>query len=133
MGDIRDVEFITFDKNKGLGAYRDVAGALSGRRFDVALCMHASMRANLLCRMLPTDVRLGFDKPRARDFQWLFTNQRIGAARQEHALEAMMGFARHIGAQPTDLRWDLPIGDAERAFAQQYAGERTVVISPCSS
>jgi heptosyltransferase I len=133
MGDIRDVEFITFDKNKGLGAYRDVAGALSGRRFDVALCMHASMRANLLCRMLPTDVRLGFDKPRARDFQWLFTNQRIGAARQEHALEAMMGFARHIGAQPTELRWDLPIGDAERAFAQQYAGERTVVISPCSS
>ena len=133
MGDVRDVEFITFDKSKGLGAYQDVARTVSGRRFDVALCMHASMRANLLCRMLPTDVRLGFDKPRARDFQWLFTNQRIGAARQEHALEAMMGFARHIGAQPTELRWDLPIGDAEHAFAQQYAGERTVVISPCSS
>ena len=133
MGDVRDVEFITFDKSKGLGAYRDVASSVSGRRFDVALCMHASMRANLLCRMLPTDVRLGFDKPRARDFQWLFTNQRIGAARQEHALEAMMGFARHIGAQPTELRWNLPIGDAERAFAQQYAGKRTVVISPCSS
>jgi heptosyltransferase I len=133
MGDIRDVEFITFDKSKGLGAYRDVAQSLSGRRFDVALCMHASMRANLLCRVLPTGVRLGFDKARARDFQWLFTNQRIGAAREEHALEAMMGFARHIGAQPTELRWDIPIGDSERAFARQYTGHRTVVISPCSS
>ncbi|HSM32208.1 MAG TPA: glycosyltransferase family 9 protein [Woeseiaceae bacterium] len=133
MGDIRDIEFITFDKRKGLGAYRDVAGALSGRRFDVALCMHASMRANLLCRMLPSNVRLGFDKARARDFQWLFTNERIGAARQEHALEAMMGFARHIGAQPTELRWNLPIGDAERTFARRFTGERTVIISPCSS
>jgi heptosyltransferase I len=133
MGDIRDVEFITFDKSKGLRAYRDVARALSTRRFDVALCMHASMRANLLCRTLPTAVRLGFDKARARDFQWLFTNRRIGAAQEEHALEAMMGFARHIGAQPTELRWDIPIGDSERALARQYAGPRTVVISPCSS
>ena len=133
MGGLRDIEFITFDKSKGLGAYRDVARSLSGRRFDVALCMHASMRANLLCRIFPAAVRLGFDKARARDFQWLFTNQRIGAAREEHALEAMMGFARHIGAQPTDLRWDIPVGDSEQAFAQQYAGPRTVVISPCSS
>ena len=133
MGDIRDIEFITFDKSKGFAAYRDVARSLSGRRFDVALCMHASMRANFLCRILPTGVRLGFDKARARDFQWLFTNRRIDAAPEEHALEAMMAFARHLGAQPTGLRWDIPIGDSERAYAQQYIKPRTVVISPCSS
>jgi heptosyltransferase I len=133
MGDIRDIEFITFDKAEGFGAYREVSRRLSGRRFDVALCMHASMRANLLCRTLPAALRLGFDKARARDFQWLFTDQRIPAAEGEHALEAMMGFARHIGAQPTELRWDIPVGDPERAFAQQHAGPRTVVISPCSS
>ena len=133
MGDIGDIEFITFDKAKGLGAYRDVRRRLSGRHFDVALCMHASMRANLLCRTIPAPVRLGFDKARARDFQWLFTNRRIPAAAGEHALDAMMGFARHIGARPTELRWDVPVGDAERAFAEQHSGPRTVVISPCSS
>jgi heptosyltransferase I len=133
MGDIRDIEFITFDKGEGLGSYLEVKRRLSGRRFDVALCMHASMRANLLCRTLPAAVRLGFDKARARDFQWLFTDQRIPAATGEHALEAMMGFARHIGAQPTELRWDIPIDDHDRAFADQYSGPRTVVISPCSS
>ncbi|MDH3757289.1 MAG: glycosyltransferase family 9 protein [Gammaproteobacteria bacterium] len=133
MGDIRDIEFITFDKGKGLSAYREVSRRLSGQSFDVALCMHASMRANLLCRTFPAAVRLGFDKARARDFQWLFTNQRIPAAKGEHALEAMMGFARHIGAQPTEPRWDIPVGDPDRAFAQQYSGARTVVISPCSS
>jgi heptosyltransferase I len=133
MGDIRDIEFITFDKAQGLAAYRHVGRQLAGRRFDVALCMHASMRANLLCRKIPAAVRVGFDKARARDFQWLFTNERIPAARGEHALEAMLGFARHIGARPTDLRWDIPIGESERAFAAQHAGPKTVVISPLSS
>jgi heptosyltransferase I len=69
LGDIRDIEFITFDKSRGLAAYGDVRRQLAGRHFDAALCMHASMRANLLCRMLPTDLRIGFDKARARDFQ----------------------------------------------------------------
>ncbi len=133
IGDIRDIEFITFDKARGLAAYRDVRQKLASRCFEVALCMHASMRANLLCREIPAAVRVGFDKGRARDFQWLFTNQRIPAAKGEHALEAMMGFARHIGAQPTDLRWDIPIGESERAFARKHDGPKTVVISPLSS
>ena len=133
MGDIRDIEFITFDKSRGLRAYRDVEERLAGRTFDVGLCMHASMRANLLCRKIPTRVRVGFDKARARDFQWLFTDERIRAAQGEHALEAMMGFARHIGARTTDLRWDIPIDESERSFAAEHVGPRTVVISPCSS
>ena len=133
MGDIRDIEFITFDKSQGLAAYRHARRQLGASRFDVALCMHASMRANLLCREIPATVRVGFDRARARDFQWLFTSERIPAAKGEHALEAMMGFARHIGAQPTDLRWDIPIGESERAFARQHAGPKTVVISPLSS
>ena len=133
MDGISGVEFITFDKSRGFAAYRDVARQLAGRRFDVALCMHASMRANLLCRQVSAAVRVGFDRARARDFQWLFTDQRIPAAKGEHALEAMMGFARHIGAQPTDLRWDIPIGDSEREFARRHGGAKTVVISPLSS
>jgi heptosyltransferase I len=133
MGDIRDIEFITFDKSAGAGAYRDVRTQLAGKRFDAALCMHASMRANLLCRAIPAEVRVGFDRARARDFQWLFTNRRIPAAKGEHALEAMMGFARFVGAQPTDLRWDIPVDEAGRDFAAQHCGARTVLISPCSS
>jgi len=133
MGDIPDVEFITFDKSKGRGAYADVRRQLSGRQFDVALCMHASMRANLLCRVIPAAHKIGFDRARARDFQWLFTDLRIPAASGEHALDAMMGFARFIGARPTDLRWDIALDDADRRFAAEYCGKPTVIISPCSS
>jgi len=133
IGDIPDVEFITFDKSKGRDAYADVRKRLDDKQFDVALCMHASLRANFLCRIIRTTHKVGFDKARARDFQWLFTDQRIPPASGEHALEAMMGFARFIGARPTDLRWDIPLDDADRNFAAGYSGKPTVIISPCSS
>lgn len=133
LADIPGIKFIIFDKTKGLRAYRNVHKALTSRRYDVALCMHASMRANLLCRLIHAPIKLGYDKRRARDFQWLFTNQRIPAVTEEHALDAMMGFARAIGAQASMLRWDIPISDVDRAFAAQHVGDRSIVISPCSS
>ena len=135
MGDIPDIDFVVFDKSRGRAAYRDVRDALQGRTFDVALCMHASLRANLLVRSLPATIRLGFDRSRARDFQWLFTNRRVPAAHGEHALEAMMAFATTIGADERPLRWDIPLPDADRDFAasQVKPGRPLVVISPCSS
>lgn len=133
LGDIPDIEFIIFDKSKGRAAYADIRRAMRGRQFDVALCMHASMRANWLIRYLPAPLKVGFDVRRARDFQWLFTNRRIPAAPREHALDAMMGFARAIGAQPTPLRWDIPLGDADREFAAEHCRYPTLVISPLSS
>lgn len=133
LGDVPGIEFIIFDKSKGRAARNDVRRALKGRGFDVALCMHASMRANFLCRAIPSPIRLGFDLRRARDFQWLFTNRRIPHQPDEHAMDAMMGFARAIGARPAPLRWDIPIADADREFAAQHCAHPTLVISPCSS
>ena len=133
MADVTGVEFIIFDKSKGRAAYRDVKAALAGKRFDVALCMHASMRANLLCRLISAPIRIGFDWRRARDFQWLFTNRRIVHQSNEHALDAMMGFARCIGAEPTAMRWDIPVSDADQDFAAQHCKYPTLIISPCSS
>ena len=135
MSDIPDIEFIIFDKSKGRYAYADVRNQLAGRKFDIALCMHASLRANLLCRLISTPIRLGFDYQRARDFQWLFTNQRIKAAPHEHAMDAMMGFARHIGIPQRELRWDIPLSVAHREFSAVYqsTGRPILLISPCSS
>jgi heptosyltransferase I len=97
--------------------------------------MHASLRANLLIPSIPATIRLGFDKARAKDFQWLFTNRRIDAAHGEHAMEAMMAFATAIGAEETELRWNMPPSDGDKEFAARHiAGTKPLVlISPCSS
>lgn len=133
LGDVAGVEFIIFDKRQGRHAYRDVVDRLGKRRFDVALCMHASMRVNLLYPRLRADVKLGFDRTRARDFQWLVTNARIEARDGEHALEAMLGFGRHIGARPTPVRWDIPLPEAAHEYARRIVDDNTVVLSPVSS
>lgn len=133
IGDVSGVEFIIFDKSKGRAAYSEVARQLDGRKFDVVLCMHASMRANRLYRLIKSDLRLGFDFSRARDFQWLFTNARIPAKKREHALDAMMGFARSIGARETPVRWDIPLSAADCEFAAAHVSRPTLVISPLSS
>ncbi len=135
MSSIPDVDFIVFDKSRGRDAYKDVRAQLRSKQFDVALCMHASMRANLLIRSIPSRLRLGFDRARAKDFQWLFTNRRIDATPGEHAMEAMLAFATAIGAEPTELRWDIPLTNQEREFAARHRdGARPLVlISPCTS
>lgn len=135
MGDIPDLEFIVFDKSRGVAAYRDVRGQLGRRRFDAALCMHASLRANVLSRLVRSPVRLGYDYARARDFQWLFTNRRIEVRPRQHVQDAMLEFARALGVPERPLRWDIPLSDAHREFAADYTenGRPLVVISPCSS
>jgi len=135
MSDIADIEFIIFDKSRGAKAYGDVHARLHDRQFDAALCMHASLRANLLGRLVRTPVRLGYDRARARDFQWLTTNRRIASTPRQHVLDAMMEFAKAIGIPERPLRWDIPLSAVHREYAAEYATrDRTVlVISPCSS
>lgn len=135
LADIPGVEFIIFDKSKGGAAYRSLRDSLRGNSFDVALCMHASMRVNRIYRILESPVKLGFDRARARDLQWLFTNQRIDAAPQQHVQDGMLSFARYIGVPEKDLRWDIPLSPANRQFAEQHTagGQPVLLISPCSS
>lgn len=135
MADIPGVEFITFDKSRGAAAYRDVRAYLGKRRFDAALCMHASIRANLLGVLVRSPLRLGYDYARARDFQWLFTNRRIEPRPRQHVQDAMLEFAAAIGVPKRPPRWDIPLAEPHRELAAQYAadGRPLVVVSPCSS
>lgn len=135
LADIPGIEFIIFDKGKGGRARQQLRARLRQQYFDVALCMHASMRINPVYLSINSPVRLGYDRKRARDWQWLFTNQRIASVECEHVLDAMMGFARHLGIPKRPLRWDIPLAESHLAFAARHtAGDEPVLLmSPCSS
>jgi heptosyltransferase I len=135
LADIPDIEFIIFDKSGRRAAYADLRKQLRGRRFDAALCMHASMRANFIYPLIPTRLRLGYDFARARDFQWLLTNRRIAPRPEQHVQDTMLAFAHYIGVPERPLRWDIPLTDAHREFASRYcaADRPLLLISPCSS
>lgn len=135
LGDIPGIEFIIFDKRQGWHAYRDLRAALRGRRFDVLLHMQAALRASIASLCIPARLRLGFDRVRARDFQWLFSNARIAHQPRQHVMDGLFGFAEALGVRERVLRWDIPIpADAER-FAATHIPATTpaLLISPCSS
>jgi heptosyltransferase I len=129
------IEFITFDKSDPNRSLLDIRRQLAGRRFPILLHMHASMRANLVSLQVRATRRIGFDRARARDWQWLFTREKIPASPGQHVMDGLFGFLQHLGIRDRVLRWDFAISDRDRAVAQALAAGRRplCVISPCSS
>jgi heptosyltransferase I len=135
LGHLPDIEFIVVDKGSMLQALRHLKEALRGRRFDVLMHMQLSLRASVLSMAVPASIKLGFDRGRARELQWWFTNYRITPAARQHVLDGLFGFAEKFDVYDKVLRWDIPIPDEARAYAQQLIPQpgNTLIISPCSS
>ncbi len=135
MNGVDGVDFITFDKRRGIRGLREIRARLRGKGFPLLLHMHDSMRANFVSRMIPANIRIGFDRRRAKDFQWLFTNQRIPWRPEQHVMDRLFGFVEFLGLKERVLRWDIPISEPDRQFASDAVGESTLVvaISPCAN
>jgi heptosyltransferase I len=138
IGDIADIEFLIYDKSNGKVARQAIKQQLAGRQFDALLHMQISIRSSRLARHVKSPIKLGYDRKRAKDYQWLFTNHKIPYQPQQHVMNALFGFAETVGvARPPDdqLRWDIPLSEADREFASSHIadGQKALVISPCSS
>jgi len=137
-----EVEFITVDKRAGWRALAPLRSALRGRRFDALLHLQLALRASLVAAAIPSRIRLGFDRDRARELQWLFTNRQVAPRAREHVLDSFMGFAAALGVRDLERRWDLGLPPDALAYARDLVpatpAERpgaapTLVISACSS
>jgi heptosyltransferase I len=136
LGHLPDIEFIVFDKKAGLQGYRDLREKLRGRCFDALLHMQLALRASLAAATVPARYKIGFDRARARELQWLFTNVKIAPRAREHVLDSLFGFAERLGVTQRSMRWDIPLPESAVRYAAAAipdAARPTLVISPCSS
>ena len=129
------IEFITFDKSKGLKELLTIRRELKGRKFDLLLHMHPNMRANLISLFVKRDSDLGYDKPRAKDYQWLFTRNQIATKIKQHVMDQLFGFAEALGINERTLRWDIPYDEAAAAKATALCESSgpVIVLSPCAN
>lgn len=131
------VEFIIFDKSGGLSSWNAFRQSMRTRQFDVLLHMQAALRASSLAVCIRAPIKLGFDKARAIDYQWLFINQQIAASTQQHVQQGFMAFAERLGLDPSELDWrfDVPAEILESAALKLGSdnNKEYVVINPCSS
>jgi heptosyltransferase I len=136
MSLIPDVELITVDKAAGLSAFSRLRTEMHRRgAFDLLLHLQLSIRASATAACIPAPIKLGFDRARARELQWLFTNRRIAPRAREHVLDSFMGFADALGVARRPPRWDIPLPPAALTYAAELipANQRTLLISACSS
>ena len=134
IGLLPGVELIIIDKRSLRAGALALRRALRGRRFDVLLHMQTALRASLYSTLISARVRVGFDRARARELQWLFTNRKIAARTREHVLDSFFGFSEAVGINERRLEWRLPIPADAAAWARELIpdGQRTLIVSPCS-
>ena len=130
-----EIEFITFDKGATLKELVRLRAALRGRPFELLLDMQLSFRASLVSSLIRAPIKLGFDRARARELQWWFTNARIAPAASEHVLDSFMGFVKACGIEPMPPSWDLVLRKEDLEYARGIITDErpTLLISPCSS
>ena len=134
IGDIENVEFIIFDKKLGRKAYSQLKQDLSGREFDVLLMMQAALRASIASLIINAKVKLGFDRNRAKDFQWVFSKQKIAINPEKHVMDGLFGFTSALGIDHQVHDWQIPLSTNDQVYANNLIGsKKTAIISPCSS
>jgi heptosyltransferase I len=135
MSLLPDVEFITVDKRADPAARRVLAGRLARERCDVLLHLQLALRASLVARQVKAPVKLGFDRARARELQWLFTTHGVAARRNEHVADSFQGFADALGVPAAPLDFSLPLPPDAQDYARRLVpdGARVLAVSPCSS
>jgi heptosyltransferase I len=116
-------EFILFRRRRGAQAWRsftDISRALQGRRFDLLINLQVYLKAGLITSVANAAVKLGFDRRRARDMNWLFTTHRIPARPTGHVQDQYFEFVEHLGIAPEPVEWRLRLSDAERAAQRSF-------------
>lgn len=94
--------------------------AARGRRFDLAIDLQVGLKAGLLTAFIDADAKLGFDRGRARDGNWLFTSARIPARPLRHAQLQYFEFLEHLGIDPYPVEWRLELTPEERTAQASF-------------
>ncbi|QQD20382.1 ADP-heptose--LPS heptosyltransferase I [Oceanospirillaceae bacterium ASx5O] len=128
------VELVVYDKKAGWAGMKAVWQQLNGRRFDALVHMQLALRASLLTLGIKARYKVGFNRRRAKEGQWLFTNRKITDTESQHVLDSFYAFIEYLGVPPSAPQWQLPLSDADQEFARQRLQQRaTVVICPAAS
>jgi heptosyltransferase I len=113
-------EILLFDRGRGARAFTDIRSALRERRFDLVLALQVYFKAGVVTSFTRADVKLGFDRARARDFNWLFTTHRIPARPYQHVQDQYFEFLHAVGVDPEPVEWNIGPWPGERAWQRDF-------------
>lgn len=114
-------DIVLFDRAAGVAGFREVRRALHARGpFDLCLDLQVYFKAGVVTGFVPARVKLGFDRARARDFNWVFTNAKVPPHPIQHVQDQYFEFLAALGVPHEPPTWDLGPWPAERAWQRDF-------------
>jgi ADP-heptose:LPS heptosyltransferase len=99
-----------FNKKQWLRSLPGVISQIRHNRFDIVLDLQRLIKSGIFCMASNCDRRIGFDRERCKEFTWLLPFERIPADDPtKHMAHQYMDFARYLGADPQEIKWDIPL------------------------
>ena len=112
------IDFEVINKPRSLSDYRAFYRSFSDLHFDVVLAMQANLRINLLYPALHSPIKIGFDRTRAREGQWLFCNQHI-PFKDNHLVDSFLSFVETLTGKLATATWDMPVDESDMQWARE--------------
>jgi heptosyltransferase I len=116
-------DIILFDRAGGLRAFQNIRHALQQREFDLVIDLQVYFKAGIITSFTRAPVKLGFDRARARDLNWLFTTHRIPAHPIQHVQDQYFEFLRYLHIPHDIMEWHLGPWPQERDWQQQWSAQ----------
>ena len=113
-------DIIEFDRSRGWRAYPAVRRALAQKHFDIVLALQVYFKAGIVTSFAPAPVKLGFDRARARDLNWLFTTDRLPARDGQHVQDQYFEFLEALNVPHEPVTWDLGPWEGERPWQRAF-------------
>ncbi len=124
-------EILIFDRTKGWRGFTEIRRALRARPFDLVINLQVYLKAGVITSFTRAPVKLGFDRARARDANWLFTTHRIPPRPMQHVQDQYFEFAEWLGVPHEPVTWALgPWNDAERGWQRDFLARFDRPIAP---
>jgi len=113
-------EIVEFDRSRGARAFIDVRQALKQRPLDLLIDLQVYFKAGIVTALADAHVKLGFDRARARDANWLFTNRKIPPHPIQHVQDQYFEFLTALGIPSHPVQWNLGPWPEERAWQAEW-------------
>jgi heptosyltransferase I len=111
-------EILLFERRNGWRGFLDARRMLAAHPFDLVLALQPYFKAGLLTWMARAPVKLGLDRRRARDLNWLFTTRRIPPRPVGHIQDQFLEYLDALGVPRGEPTWGLAPAQGERAAAR---------------
>lgn len=116
-------EILLFDRSKGWHAFLDIRKELKKRHFDLVINLQVYFKAGIITSFTQSPIKLGFDRARARDANWLFTNRQIPPHPVQHVQDQYFEFLEYLGIPHNPVVWDLGPWPEERAWQSEWVSQ----------